>query len=106
MIYFIIPAYNEEANLPELLSSLQAWSASHNENCQIIAVDDGSCDSTAGILEAFRGLPVKLVRHDVNRGVHEVFRSGFAAWLEVPASWRCPSGRPDIFCTQQPACLI
>lgn len=88
MIFFIIPAYNEEANLPELLFSIKRWSIARDEACQLIAVDDGSTDSTARILEAFADLPVKLVRHGVNRGVHEVFRSGFSAWTQLPFSNR------------------
>jgi len=84
MIFFIIPAYNEEANLPELLSSVRNWSISHSETCQLIVVDDGSTDSTAHIVQSFEGLPAKLVSHSVNRGVHEVFRSGFAAWRQLP----------------------
>jgi dolichol-phosphate mannosyltransferase len=86
MIYFIIPAYNEAANLPELLSSLRNWAVARNESCHVIVVDDGSRDATAEIVRAFRGLPVTLVSHEVNRGVHEVFRSGLRAWSELPAA--------------------
>ncbi len=85
MIYFIIPAYNEAANLPELLMSLRNWSITRQEPCHLIAVDDGSRDSTADDLTAYHGLPVTLLRHEVNRGVHEAFRSGFRAWRENPA---------------------
>src|ERR1022692_510494 len=76
MIFFIIPVYNEATNLPELLSSLHNWSLSRNEPCHVVAVDDGSRDATAEILRAYRDLPITLVTHEVNRGVHEVFRSG------------------------------
>jgi len=84
MIFFIIPVYNEAANLPELLSSLRKWSLSRNEPCHVVAVDDGSRDATAEILRAYRDLPITVVSHEVNRGVHEVFRSGFRAWSELP----------------------
>jgi dolichol-phosphate mannosyltransferase len=83
MIYYIIPAYNEAANLPELLSSLRNWSVSRNEPCHLVVVDDGSQDATADILATYRHLPITVVRHEVNRGVHEVFRSGFRAWSEL-----------------------
>jgi len=86
MIYFIIPAYNEAPNLPDLLSSILAWSRARNEVCHLIAVDDGSSDATAEILQTFRGLPVTLVRHPVNLGVNEVFRSGFQAWSHLPSA--------------------
>jgi dolichol-phosphate mannosyltransferase len=85
MIYFVIPAYNEADNLPELLSSIRTWSVSHGEHCHLIVVDDGSRDGTADILRGFHELPLTAVSHTVNRGVHEVFRSGFAAWHELPS---------------------
>jgi dolichol-phosphate mannosyltransferase len=88
MIYFIIPAYNEAENLPELLSSISRWSESRRERCHLIVVDDGSQDATAEVARSFRSLPITLVRHEVNRGVHEVFRSGFQAWSRFP----CESG--------------
>jgi len=86
VIYFIIPAYNEALNLPDLLSSILDWSRARNEVCHLIVVDDGSRDATAEILQAFRGLPITLVQHPVNRGVHEVFRSGFQAWGQFPCA--------------------
>lgn len=85
MIYFIIPAFNEAANLPVLLSSLGEWSRTRHEPCHLIVVDDGSRDATAEVLREFRELPLTVVRHEVNCGVHEVFRSGFSAWSKLPA---------------------
>ena len=82
MIHFILPVYNEAANLPELLSSLQAWAHSRHEDCCVIAVDDGSTDASAEILLAFDGLPLTFVQHRPNRGVASVFRSGLRAWSE------------------------
>jgi len=85
MIYFIIPAFNEAANLPGLLSSISEWSRTRHEPCHLIVVDDGSRDATAEVLRGFRELPVTVVRHEINRGVHEVFRSGFSAWSKLAA---------------------
>lgn len=85
MIYFIIPAFNEAANLPGLLSSIGEWSLTRHEFCHLIVVDDGSRDATGEILQEFRELPLTAVRHEINRGVHEVFRSGFSAWSKLPA---------------------
>ena len=84
MIYFVIPAYNEAENLPELLSSIHAWAGEQGEDCHLIAVDDGSRDATAAVFSAFRLLPSTLVRHEVNRGIDGVFRSGFEAWDRFP----------------------
>jgi dolichol-phosphate mannosyltransferase len=85
MIYFIIPAFNEAANLPALLSSLREWSDARREPCHLIVVDDGSRDASPEILRDFRDLPLTVVRHEINRGVHEVFRSGFLTWSKLGA---------------------
>lgn len=84
MIYFIVPAYNEAPNLPRLLSSIEQWSVTRRESCRLIVADDGSRDETVRILEAFRGFPVTVVSHKVNRGVHEAFRSAFEALGRFP----------------------
>ena len=85
MIYFIVPALNEAANMPRLLQSLRQWSEAHGERFHLILVDDGSQDDTAGIVRRFPDLPSTIVSHGRNRGVHEAFRSGFRAWSQVPA---------------------
>ena len=51
-ISVIMPAHNVEAYVGEALASLHAQSATDFE---LIAVDDGSTDGTADILEAWRG---------------------------------------------------
>lgn len=93
MIYLMFPAYNEADNLPELLSSLQKWAQQHDEQCHLIAVDDGSTDGTAEVLKAFKGLPMTIVRHQPNQGVMRAFQSGFRAWSEFPEETR------DLFVT-------
>ena len=40
-------------------------------------VDDGSTDETAAIARGFQELPLTLVQHPVNLGVHRVFQTGF-----------------------------
>ena len=83
MIYFIIPAFNEAENLPELLSSLQGWAETRHRSCHLIVVDDGSTDGTNDILRDFDGIPISVVIHRPNRGVSAVFRSGFQAWRNL-----------------------
>ena len=86
MIYFIAPAYNEASNLPILFSSIKTWSVSREESCHVILVDDGSRDATREVVGGYRDLPITLVSHGINRGVHEAFRSGFDAWSKLPTS--------------------
>ena len=69
----ILPAYNEAAALPtvltELSSVLGAWA-------EVIVVDDGSTDNTAAIASQY---PCRLLVHEQNRGKGAAVRSGLAA---------------------------
>ncbi|GAC1653621.1 MAG: hydroxychlorobactene glucosyltransferase CruC [Ktedonobacteraceae bacterium] len=60
-ISVIVPARNEEANLPRLLASLTRQDYSRYE---IIVVDDASTDSTATITRHYEQHGVRLVRVD------------------------------------------
>jgi glycosyltransferase involved in cell wall biosynthesis len=73
----IVPAYNEERTLAEVIRRVRATGAVH----EIVAVDDGSTDRTADILASLSlgaDPPVTVVRHDVNRGKGAAVRTGLA----------------------------
>ena len=75
MLYIILPVYNEEPNLNDLLKSLKQISL--KQPIYIIPVDDGSCDESFSILTLWRGLlPMKIIRHMRNRGLGAALRSG------------------------------
>jgi dolichol-phosphate mannosyltransferase len=83
-ITFVIPAYNEEDNLPRLFADLECrpWFF-RNAGSRVIVVDDGSSDRTAELVESYSGkLPVELVRLEHNQGPGAAFRSGFEQALE------------------------
>lgn len=83
-ITVLLPAYNEEKDLPGLLQRLdQALNAV--KGYQILIVDDGSQDSTADIVKAAqKTLPVTLIQHPTNLGLGAAIRTGLkaAAMLE------------------------
>lgn len=80
MIRFVIPAYNEHENIPNLLADLGP--VARELGARIIFVDDGSTDGTAELIEEHgRGLPLAIVRHPVNRGLGEAINSGLRAAL-------------------------
>ncbi len=82
-IVFVVPAFDEERNLPRLLSDLEARPALFPPGSRLIVVDDGSRDRTAAIVDAYAGpLPVELVRLPQNLGPGAAFRAGFSAALE------------------------
>jgi len=65
----VIPAYNEEATIAAVVGDLLA----ENLGADILVVDDGSTDGTAGIL---RTLPVLVVSHPVNLGYGAAVQTG------------------------------
>lgn len=52
MLSFIVPAYNEELELPATLSAIHAAAAKNREPYEIIVVDDASTDATAQIAKS------------------------------------------------------
>src|SRR5690606_22183560 len=75
----MLPAYNEERDLPGLLVrirlALTGWA-----DYQVLVVDDGSIDRTAEIVrDAARDMPVTLIQHPVNMGLGAAIRTGLKA---------------------------
>ena len=80
MIRFVIPAYNEAENIPNLMADLGP--RARELGARIIFVDDGSTDGTADVIEAHRdGLHLAVIRHQVNRGLGTAINSGLRAAL-------------------------
>ena len=76
------PCHNEADNLEGLVADALAALPTLATVYEVILVDDGSRDDTAGVAERLvqrHGGIVRLVRHDVNRGYGGALRSGFAA---------------------------
>lgn len=79
----IIPAYNEERTLAQVIEAVQAVDLAGplgvDIERELIVVDDGSSDGTGQILDALEGRPdVQIIRHRRNRGKGAAIRSGFA----------------------------
>jgi glycosyltransferase involved in cell wall biosynthesis len=66
----IIPSYNEELRLPATLEKIGSYLKTSGRNAEVIVVDDGSRDRTAGVADAFRTkIPtLRVVSNGVNRG--------------------------------------
>ena len=84
MILILLPAYNEEESLPQLIPKLQTVMESYNEEFKILVCNDGSNDQTQEILEAFANLmPIEIIRHNINRGLGESSRDLFERAAEI-----------------------
>ncbi len=86
MIYFGMPAYNEASNLPFLLQEIvtvaEEWFP--HRDVTVVVVDDGSKDDTAEVVANFASaldqkrfprLSVRLVPHEVNKGLAEAMKT-------------------------------
>jgi dolichol-phosphate mannosyltransferase len=77
-LWVLLPAYREAANLPPLLRDLRdtmaRWEGA--PRWTVVVVDDGSGDGTAEAAESVEGVPVTLLRHEVNRGLGAAMRTG------------------------------
>ncbi len=71
----IIPAYNEERFIGEILKRVKNAKIG-NVSKEIIVVDDGSEDDTAKIASKIKG--IKLIRHRKNVGKGAAIRTGLA----------------------------
>ena len=67
-IYVIVPAYNEEKVIKEIISNLL------KKFSNVIVVDDGSTDGT---FNEIKDLDVKILHHEINLGVGAAVQTGF-----------------------------
>ncbi len=76
----IVFAYNEEENIAPVLSELRTWLCEHEPSSELVFVDDGSTDQTSAEAErALSGMPHRIVRHEVNRGIGAALKTGVRA---------------------------
>jgi glycosyltransferase involved in cell wall biosynthesis len=75
----VLPAHNEEANIEVVVRESLAALPSFAETFEIIVVDDGSRDGTAGIVDRLAAADgrVHVVHHERNRGYGAALTSGF-----------------------------
>ncbi len=72
-ITVIIPAYNEEKGIGEVIDKIEAAMGNVRASYEVIVVDDGSTDGTAAIVKAKR---VRLVQHPYNKGYGAALKTG------------------------------
>jgi dolichol-phosphate mannosyltransferase len=77
----VIPAYNEEAGIEQAVAEAHDALTTLDYEFEIIVVDDGSSDFTAGrVMDMADALPsLRLFRHSRNLGYGAALRTGFEA---------------------------
>ncbi|HWP41185.1 MAG TPA: glycosyltransferase family 2 protein [Tepidisphaeraceae bacterium] len=77
----VIPAYNEQENIPALLQRVSTALGRLNKPFEVIVIDDGSTDDTPKLLlEAMRQYPwLRVLRMQDNAGQSAAFEAGFQA---------------------------
>jgi len=72
-ISILVPVYNEENTVKELLNKLLNLNIEQKE---IIVIDDGSTDNTKNILLNFNNNYVKIIYHNKNQGKGKAIQTG------------------------------
>ena len=85
-VFIALPAYNEEAALPELLDAVARELYATGLLGTIVIVDDGSTDRTRSVIEEWSSrLPIEMLRHEQNRGLGETMADALRRAVELAA---------------------
>lgn len=77
----VIPAWCEASRLPASLRRVARWLDARGQRAEVLVVDDGSPDATAGVARALAPLfaELRVLRHADNRGKGAAVRTGVLA---------------------------
>ncbi len=77
MISLVIPLYNEEHNVADLLSAVERFEAELSEPLELILVNDASADRTLALLQEAAASRI-ILSYEENRGKGFALRTGVA----------------------------
>lgn len=73
-ISIIIPAYNEEKTILEIIKRVKKVDFGNKNTKEIVVVDDASSDKTLFLLKKSQG--IKVINHKINKGKGAAIRTG------------------------------
>jgi dolichol-phosphate mannosyltransferase len=78
VIYIVLPAWNEAANLPALLRSMKRnLEEAGLREYHVVVIDDGSTDGTADVVSSLKAdVPLTLRQNERNLGLAETLKRG------------------------------
>lgn len=84
MIFFLMPAYNEETEIGPRLQNIVMLMAQKGFSYEIWVVNDGSYDQTGKIIEEIsREIPIHIIHHDRNLGIGVAFLNGLKELVNI-----------------------
>ncbi|MDD4558729.1 MAG: glycosyltransferase family 2 protein [bacterium] len=84
MIVVILPAFNEELCLGNLLNSFCEAIEDEKMPCRLIVVNDGSTDRTVDVVRSFTDrIDLELINHLQNKGLAEAIKTGLFQAIET-----------------------
>lgn len=86
-IYIVLPAYNEEKSISQLLDSIEKDLFDLKGLLTVIIVNDGSKDKTAKIIDSRKSsLNIFHVKHETNKGLGNAIKTGFKTLFDLSKS--------------------
>ena len=83
MIYFLLPAYNEQDALPLVLETISGLEFP-GEEWHVVVVDDGSSDSTPALLKEWsEKIPMTVLTHSPNKGLGKAMKTGLTHLTDI-----------------------
>ena len=84
MIVVVLPAYNEDSSLGDLLHNFHEEFEEEHKPFRIILVNDGSTDRTEEVALGFKGtIDLEVITHQKNKGLAEAIKSGLMRAAET-----------------------
>lgn len=77
LVSIILPVYNEALNLPTLLQNLASVMDASGKSYEIVAINDGSTDATAEVLDALEQPRLRVIHLRCNCGQTAALMAGF-----------------------------